>query len=176
MIILIATLMMLWRSWLGGNFMCKHFNPTRFIKLIVLFGIIALTYFLKGVELDRFRFPLTCLAMMFYWNHSIADYFGVNCTDNDDNKSPVINWILRKIYNEKDYHTFIGNCLGLFIGYTFYAFFVSVSIGNYYFLFNGLLTTLSYAFMGALFPKRDYTSYAEYLCGYFTGFMFYLCL
>ena len=170
---LFAFLGALWRRWFGGGF-GKAGLITRFLKYLVLAGVVVGMYFAKSaLDWSDWRMYAVIAAFAYHWARSHGDYYIVYSTEPDEGRIKWIDCVLRTLYGEGNYYGLKGNLTGLFLRYTATACLVCIAIPNAYFASAGALTTLSYFITGRM---KYSTNWAEYLAGAMNFGLLYLCL
>lgn len=151
-----------WRAWFGGSFgYCW-----RWIKYLVLFGIVLGMYYLKRLlDWYAWRMYAVCITYAYHWAMSHGDYFKVNNTDPDEGRVRWIDWLLQLIYGKDNYYNWRGNVTGMLIRYTYTSIFVAISTGSYWAITMGPVVAMTYGLCGKLLPDRWYTKYAEFIAG-----------
>lgn len=166
-----------WRAWFGGSF-DGNLDISRIWKILVLLLIFILMLLSKNSFLfyKDYNFYLSFLLFMRFWNHSHGDYFKVNDASKDEARVWFVDKILQLIYGKDNYYNFWGNVTGMFMGYSIYSILTCFFLNNYLFSFAGLIVAFSYGICGKLFPDKCYTKYAEFLSGFLSFLLIYLCL
>lgn len=162
-----------WRPFFGGSF----FYCWRWVKYVVGIAIVLSMYYLKNtLDWNNWRMYAVCVSFMYHFAKSHGDYFKVNDTSPDEARIKWIDWILKKLFKEKDYYTFKWNALGLLIRYVYTSIFVCLAIPNFLFIFAGIGTAFVYCLCAKLAPTGYYTKIAEYMSSLVNFFLLYLCL
>lgn len=163
-----------YRRWLGGGF----FHCSRIWKLLVLAVLTFLMYIAAGRLEWKSWYSWFCMAWAYGWfmrynNHTHGDYFDVNSTRPDEERSYWVGKVLKFIFGKEGYYNFWGNVIGLMLGYFVPALLASIFMPHHFFWFAGITAALTYGMCGKLFPKESFTAYAEYFNGAIMFALFY---
>lgn len=168
------------RRWLGGGFKDKIGKVSRIWKNILYVGILLAMYFTSG------RTPETWLqlaAMVWviawtvrYYNHTHGDYYHLEDTQPDEERSWWVGKVLKAIFGKGKYYNFVGNFIGLTLGYLVPALFASIFMPHHWFWIAGFTTPLCYVACRIWLGKLANNTYAEWTSGFFMGIIFYLNL
>ena len=170
-------LMAIQRRWLGGGIYKCH----RIYKNISYVTLMILMYVCAGA------FPKTWKeALFFLWtigwcirffNHTHGDYFILDETKPDEERSPWVGKVLKLIFGKGKYYNFAGNFVGLTLGYLVPAILASLTMPSHWFWAAGFAVPASYAIceFTLKFTGRS-TNFAEYLGGFCMGVIFFLNL
>lgn len=167
------------RRILGKTFKIKGVKIPRAIKLVVLVLICMLMYWIKGV------FPTDWKAWLFmawaigwfirYNSHTHGDYYILDDTKPDEERSFWVGKVLKLLFGKGKYYNFVGNFVGLTLGYLVPAIMSSLTMSHHWFWLAGFTTPLGYAiceFTLKFTGKR--TSIAECLNGATMFLLFFL--
>lgn len=168
------------RRWLGGGFKDKIGKISRIWKNIALVVVLCLMY------LTAERVPTTWLqlgAMIWviawvvrFWNHTHGDYYHLEDETPDEERSWWVGKVLKLLFGKGKYYNFVGNFIGLTLGYLVPAFFASFFMPNHWFWVAGFAMSFSYVVCRIFLGKFANNEYAEWLGGFLTGIIFYLNL
>ena len=115
--------------------------------------------------------------MVRFYNHTHGDYFILDDTKPDEERSPWVGKILKLIFGKGKYYNFAGNFLGLTFGYLVPAILASLTMPYHWFWLAGIVIPVCYLVceFTLKFTGRS-TNFAEYANGFTTGVLFFLCL
>lgn len=162
----------IFRRILGQTFKIKGVKIPRFYKLIVLVVLLMSMYIVTG------RFPCwkdwqgwLCMAWSIGWiirfnSHTHGDYWILDSTEPDEERSWWVGKVLKLIFGEKGYYNFEGNFVGLTLGYLAPALFASITMPQNWFWIAAFTTSVGYLIceMTLKFTGRR-TQMAEYANG-----------
>jgi len=175
--LLFGFVMAVMRRWLGGGF----FKCYRIYKNIVYVSILVLMYvcakqFPSNLK-ETLCFLWTIGWMIRFYNHTHGDYFWLDSTEPDEERSWWVGKVLKLIYGKGKYYNFAGNFLGLMLGYLVPAILASITMPTHWFWLAGIATPCSYVIceFTLQFTGRK-MNFSEYLSGFTTGIIFFLSL
>ena len=164
------------RRWLGGGL----WKVSRIWKNIAYVGMLVGMYLTSG------RVPTTWLQfaamawviawMVRFWNHTHGDYYDLESTKPDEERSWWVGKVLKAIFGKGKYYNFVGNFIGLTLGYLVPAVFASIFMPQHWFWVAGFAMPLSYVACRIWMGKLANPEYAEWAGGFLTGVIFYLNL
>lgn len=176
LVLLYGILMAFERRWLGGGL----WKVSRIWKNIVYVAILLVMYATSGnvpktwLELAAMVWVVGC--MIRFWNHTHGDYFDLTSEKPDEERSWWVGKVLKLIFGEGKYYNFIGNLIGLTLGYLVPAILASIFMPHHWFWVAGLTTPLSYVACQIWLGNLAKNEYAEWASGFFVGIIFYLNL
>lgn len=164
------------RRWLGGGFL----KCSRIWKNIALVVILCLMYLTAG-KLPENWIQVASMAWVIgwvirFWNHTHGDYYHLEDESPDEERSWWVGKVLRAIFGKGKYYNFLGNFVGLTLGYLVPALFASIFMPHHWFWVAGFTTSLSYVACRIWLGKLANNEYAELVGGFLTGIIFYLNL
>ena len=171
----------IFRRWLGGGYKDTIGKVSRFWKLLVLVAILILMYVITG------RFPHNwkewfCMVWTIGWvirfsSHTHGDYYVVDETKPDEERSWWVGKVLKLIFGKGGYYNFEGNFVGLTLGYLVPATLASITMTNHWFWLAGFTTSIGYTVCELIlkFTGRR-TELAEYFNGAMMFFLFFINL
>ena len=175
--LLFGVLMALQRRWLGGGLWNCHriYKNISYVFLLILMYICAGSF--PNTWVKTLCFLWTIGWMIRFYNHTHGDYFILDDTKPDEERSPWVGKLLKLIFGKGKYYNFAGNFLGLTFGYLVPAILASVTMSYHWFWLAGIITPVCYLVceFTLKFTGRS-TNFAEYASGFTTGVLFYLCL
>lgn len=164
------------RRWLGGGF----WKVSRIWKNLVYVATLCLMY------LTSERIPTTWLQfaamvwviawMVRYFNHTHGDYYDLESTKPDEERSWWVGKVLKLIFGKGMYYNFVGNFVGLTLGYLVPALMASIFMPNHWFWVAGFTTPVAYVICRICLGKHSNPEYAEWVSGFLVGIIFYLNL
>lgn len=168
----------LFRRMLGTQFYIGKKKVHRIEKLIILVLLCMLMYLVGG------SFPSSwagwfCMAWSIGWmvrynNHTHGDYFFLDDTKPDEERSFWVGKVLKLIFGKGKYYNFAGNFVGLMLGYLVPAVIASIFMPHHYFWIAGFTAPISYALCEFALGRWGSTDYAEYLNGALMFLLFFL--
>ena len=115
--------------------------------------------------------------MVRFNNHTHGDYFYLDDTKPDEERSWWVGKVLKLIFGKGNYYNFAGNFVGLTLGYLVPAIFASITMPHHWFWVAGFTTPIGYALCEF---TLDWTGrkihFAEYLNGAMMFLLFFLNL
>lgn len=175
--LIFGLIMSIIRRWLGGGIYKCH----RIYKNIVYVATLILMYVCAGKFPTGWKealfFLWTIGWMVRFYNHTHGDYFSLDETKPDEERSPWVGKVLKLIFGKGNYYNFAGNFVGLTLGYLFPAILASLTMPHHWFWLAGIITPVCYLVceFTLKFTGRS-TNFAEYASGFTTGVIFFLCL
>jgi len=174
--LLFGTLMAFMRRWLGGGFVKCH----RIYKNIVYVGLLILMYVCAGAFPNTWTKALCALWTIGwcirYFNHTHGDYYILDDTRPDEERSFWVGKVLKLIFGKGKYYNFAGNFVGLTLGYLVPALLASITMPHHWFWVAGFTAPVGYTLCELAIGKNGDTEYAEYFNGFFMGSLFFLNL
>jgi len=168
------------RRWLGGGFKTQIGKISRIWKNIAYVAILLSMYLTSG------RTPKTWLElaamvwvigwMIRFWNHTHGDYYHLEDDTPDEERSWWVGKVLKAIFGKGKYYGFVGNFVGLTLGYLVPALLVSIFMPHHWFWTAGFAMSISYVVCRICLGKLANNEYAEWTGGFLTGVIFYLNL
>ena len=168
------------RRWLGGGFKAQIGKISRLWKNVAYVSILILMYLTSG-NLPKTWWGLAAMVwtigwMVRYYNHTHGDYYHLEDETPDEERSWWVGKVLKLIFGKGKYYNFVGNFVGLLLGYLVPALFASIFMPHHWFWVAGFTTTLSYVACRIWLGKLANNEYAEWVGGFLTGVIFYLNL
>ena len=158
------------RRGLGTHYYLFGIRISRFWKLLGLVLFAMSMYWVKGVFpndwVSAFYMVWAIGWLVRYNSHTHGDYFSLDSTKPDEDRSWWVSGILKLIYGKGGYYNFAGNFTGLMLGYLVPAIFASLTMGSHYFWIAGFTAPIVYSVCCfCLKSIGGQTEYAEYLHG-----------
>lgn len=166
----------LFRRFVGRSVYIKGWKFPRVLKMVILVILAMLMYVVGGSFPETIKEAL-CMVWAIGWfvrytNHTHGDYFYVEDTSPDEERSWWVGKILKAVFGKGNYYNFKGNFLGLMLGYLVPAFFASLTMPSHWFWVSGVLAPVCYTICEILLKAHwKGAGSAEYCHG---GLMFIL--
>ena len=129
-------------------------------------------------------FPKDCMGwccmawaigwMIRYNSHTHGDYYVLDETKPDEERSWWVGKVLKLIFGKGKYYNFAGNFIGLTLGYLVPAVMASITMPHHYFWLAGFTAPVGYALCELALGRNGKTEYAEYLNGATMFLLFFL--
>lgn len=168
------------RRWLGGGFKDKIGKISRIWKNITLVIILCLMYTTSERTPENWK---QLLAMVWvigwvvrFWNHTHGDYYNLEDTKPDEERSWWVGKVLKAMFGKGKYYNFVGNFIGLTLGYLVPALLASIAMPHHWFWIAGFATPICYVACRIWLGKLANNEYAEWTGGFLTGVIFYINL
>lgn len=167
------------RRILGRTLKIKGIEIHRFYKLVFLVLVCMLMYFVKGVfptDWKAWLFMAWAIGWMVRYNsHTHGDYYHLDDTKPDEERSPWVGKLLKLFFGKGKYYNFAGNFVGLTLGYLVPAIMASITMSHHWFWLAGFTTPLGYMIceFTLKFTKHE-TAFAEILNGAVMFLLFFL--
>lgn len=168
----------LFRRMLGTSVYIGKFKIHRIYKLILLVLLCLAMYWAGG------SFPTDWKGWLFmvwaigwtvrYNNHTHGDYFWVDSTEPDEERSFWVGKVLKLIFGKGKYYNFAGNFVGLMLGYLVPALLASITMPHHYFWVAGFTAPIGYTLCELALGRNGSTVYAEFFNGACMFLLFYL--
>ncbi|MBO7696947.1 MAG: hypothetical protein J6T10_30320 [Methanobrevibacter sp.] len=168
----------LFRRFLGRGVYIKGHKFSRFFKLIILVLACMLMY-LVGGSFPKNTTEWLCMAwavgwMVRYNSHTHGDYFWLDDTKPDEERSWWVGKVLKLIFGKGKYYNFAGNFVGLTLGYLVPAILASITMPHHYFWIAGFTAPIGYTLCELALGRNGSTRYAEYVNGACMFLLFFL--
>ena len=159
----------LFRRFLGSDWYIKGHKIHRLYKLILLTLFCLLMYWVGGSFPTDFA-GWFCMAWAIGWmirynSHTHGDYFGLDSTKPDEERSWWVGKVLKFLFGKGKYYNFAGNFIGLTLGYLVPAIMASLLMPHHYFWIAGFTAPIGYALCEFALGRWGSTNYAEFLNG-----------
>lgn len=168
----------LFRRMLGTTVYLGKYKLHRIFKLIILVLFCLLMYLVGG------SFPRSAINwcamiwaigwMIRYNNHTHGDYFALDDTKPDEERSFWVGKVLKLIFGKGKYYNFAGNFVGLMLGYLVPAILASITMPHHYFWIAGFTAPCVYALCELGLGRNGSTRWAEYVNGALMFLLFFL--
>lgn len=168
----------LYRRMLGTQFYIGKVKIHRVVKLIILALLCMLMYFIGG-SFPRDSIGWCCMAWSIGWmirynSHTHGDYYILDDTKPDEERSWWVGKVLRLIFGKGKYYNFAGNFIGLTLGYLVPALLASISMPHHYFWIAGFTAPVGYTLCELALGRNGSTEKAEYFNGAMMFLLFFL--
>lgn len=168
----------LFRRALGTTIYIKGHKISRIYKLIFLVLCCLLMYFIGG-SFPHDTMGWACMVWAIGWmvrynNHTHGDYFFLDDTKPDEERSFWVGKVLKLIFGKGKYYNFAGNFVGLMLGYLVPAILASITMPHHYFWIAGFTAPVGYALCEFALGRNGSTRYAEFLNGAMMFLLFFL--
>ena len=168
----------IFRRFLGRTVKVKGVKIHRFIKLTVLALLCVAMYWAGGSFPHGWKewlFMAWAIAWAVrYFSHTHGDYFVLEDTHPDEERSWWVGKVLKLIFGEGGYYNFAGNFVGLTLGYLVPALMASITMPHHYFWVAGFTAPIGYTVCEISLGKNGKIKYAEYLNGALMFLIFFL--
>lgn len=168
----------LYRRMLGTQFYIGKLKIHRFVKLIILALICMLMYFVGG-SFPKNTLGWCCMAWAIGWmirynSHTHGDYYVLDDTKPDEERSWWVGKVLKLIFGKGKYYNFAGNFIGLTLGYLVPALLASITMPHHYFWIAGFTASIGYTLCELALGRNGGTDKAEYFNGAMMFLLFFL--
>jgi len=168
----------LFRRMLGTTVYIGKWKLHRIFKLILLVLFCLSMYWVGGSFPTEWKGWL-CMIWAIGWmvrynNHTHGDYWILDDTTPDQERSWWVGKVLKKIFGKGKYYNFAGNFIGLTLGYLVPAFLASLTMPHHWFWIAGFTAPFAYTFCELSLGKERNTEYAEFLNGAIMFSLFFL--
>jgi len=170
----------LYRRMLGTQFYIGKYKIHRIVKLILLAILCMIMYFVAGSFPKDWKGWL-CMAWAIGWmirynSHTHGDYYILDETKPDEERSFWVGKVLKLIFGKGKYYNFAGNFVGLTLGYLVPALLASITMPHHYFWIAGFTAPVGYTLCELALGRNGSTSKAEYFNGAMMFLIFFLNL
>lgn len=168
----------LYRRMLGTQFYIGKVKIHRVVKLIILALLCMLMYFVGG-SFPRDIMGWCCMAWAIGWmirynSHTHGDYYILDDTNPDEERSWWVGKVLKLIFGKGKYYNFAGNFIGLTLGYLVPALLASITMPHNYFWVAGFTAPIGYTLCELALGRNGSTEKAEYFNGAMMFLLFFL--
>ena len=168
----------LFRRFLGRTVYVKGHKVTRFYKLVILV-LLCMTMYWAGGSFPSSSIGWCCMIWSIGWmirynSHTHGDYYILDDTSPDEERSFWVGKVLKLIFGEGKYYNFAGNFVGLTLGYLVPAIMASIMMPHHYFWIAGFTAPIGYTLCELALGRNGDTKYAEYVNGALMFLLFYL--
>lgn len=169
----------LFRRFLGRQVFIKGKKVPRIVKNIILILLCLLMYFVAGKfpkDLKSYLFMAWAIGWFFrYNNHTHGDYWILDDTRPDEERSLWVGKVLKLIFGKGKYYKFEGNFMGLMLGYLAPSIFASITMPYHWFWLAGITAPVCYTICEMIlnFTGRK-TEMAEYAHGALMFLLFFV--
>lgn len=168
----------IFRRILGTSVYIGKFKVSRIYKLIALVLFCMLMYWAGGSFPTDWKGWL-CMVWAIGWmvrynNHTHGDYWILDDTTPDQERSWWVGKVLKAIFGKGKYYNFAGNFIGLTLGYLIPAIFASITMPHHWFWIAGFTAPIGYTLCELALGKERNTEYAEYFNGACMFLLFFL--
>lgn len=138
----------LFRRFIGRNVYIKGWKFPRTLKLVIFTLCCLLMYFVGGSFPETVK-ELLCMVWAIGWfirytDHTHGDYFIIDDTKPDEERSWWVGKILKLVFGKGNYYKFEGNFLGLMLGYLVPAILASLTMPHHWFWLAGITAPVCY--------------------------------
>lgn len=168
----------IFRRVLGSDIYIGKWKFHRFYKLVILTAFCLLMYLVGGSFPKDWKGWL-CMAWAIGWmirynSHTHGDYFFVDDTKPDEERSWWVGKVLKAIFGKGKYYNFAGNFVGLMLGYLVPAVLASITMPYHWFWIAGFTAPVVYSLAELGLGRNGSTDYAEYANGALMFILFFL--
>lgn len=168
----------LFRRALGTSVYIKGKKISRIYKLIALAILCVLMYTARG-DFPTNTTTWICMIWSIGWmirynNHTHGDYYILDDTTPDEERSFWVGKVLKLIFGKGKYYNFAGNFIGLTLGYLVPALMASILMPHHWFWVAGFTTPIGYTLCELALGRNGRTRYAEYVNGAMMFLLFFL--
>jgi len=168
----------LFRRMLGTTVYIGKFKVHRIYKLILLV-LLCMAMYWAGGSFPGNKREWFCMAWAIGWmvrynNHTHGDYFFLDDTSPDEERSFWVGKVLKLLFGKGKYYNFAGNFVGLTLGYLVPAVLASLTMPSHYFWIAGFTAPIGYALCELGLGRNGSTRYAEYFNGAMMFLLFFI--
>lgn len=168
----------IFRRLLGKHFNIGNHKVRRFEKLVFLVLMCMLMYLVGGSfphGLKEWLYMTWAIGWAVrYFSHTHGDYFILEDTHPDEERSWWVGEVLKLIFGKGGYYNFAGNFVGLTLGYLVPAILASITMPHHFFWIAGFTAPIGYTICEISLGKNGKVKYAEYLNGAMMFLIFFL--
>ena len=167
----------LFRRFLGREVYVKGHKISRFYKLVILVLACMLMYWAGG-SFPKNSMEWLCMAWAIGWmirynSHTHGDYYVLDETKPDEERSWWVGKVLKLIFGKGKYYNFAGNFVGLTLGYLVPAVLASITMPHHYFWIAGFTAPVGYTLCELALGRNGNTEKAEYVNGAMMFLLFF---
>lgn len=168
----------LFRRILGTSVYIGKYKISRTLKIIIMILLCVAMYWAGG-SFPRNKMDWACMTWAIAWavryfNHTHGDYYILDDTKPDEERSFWVGKVLKLIFGKGKYYNFAGNFVGLTLGYLVPATLASITMPHHYFWVAGFTAPIGYTICELALGRNGQTRYAEYVNGALMFLLFFL--